>query len=196
MLVVYNKAALSERTCREWFQKFENGDFDVEDNDRSGKPIIYKDTELEEDLFQTQKELALNLEATQQAVSHRLKSLGIIHKQGVPVKNYLKTLDWEVPSHPPYSPDIALFDYHLFRRKLSPHLSVVFNTPNPLVDVTVYIFLRMCLFGMKRIHSGSTDSRDRGGLHAACCRQATSNRFPMSRLVQGLIKANVFRYVI
>ncbi|GBP08692.1 Mariner Mos1 transposase [Eumeta japonica] len=33
----------------------------------------------------------------------------------VPVKNYLKTLDWEVLPHPPYSPDIASPDYHLFR---------------------------------------------------------------------------------
>ncbi|GBP05812.1 Mariner Mos1 transposase [Eumeta japonica] len=32
-----------------------------------------------------------------------------------PVKNYLKTLDWEVLPHPPYSPDIAPSDYHLFR---------------------------------------------------------------------------------
>ncbi|GBP11540.1 Kinesin-like protein Klp61F [Eumeta japonica] len=31
------------------------------------------------------------------------------------VKNYLKTLDWEVLRHPPYSPDIAPSDYHLFR---------------------------------------------------------------------------------
>ncbi|GBP05810.1 Mariner Mos1 transposase [Eumeta japonica] len=31
-----------------------------------------------------------------------------------PVKNYLKTLDWEVLPHPPYSTDIAPSDYHLF----------------------------------------------------------------------------------
>ncbi|GBP90764.1 Mariner Mos1 transposase [Eumeta japonica] len=82
----YNEADLSERTCREWFQKFENGDFDVEDKDSSGRPKIYEDAELEEllkkDSSQTQKELALTLEVTQQAVSHRLKSLGMIHKQG------------------------------------------------------------------------------------------------------------------
>ncbi|GBP19144.1 Mariner Mos1 transposase [Eumeta japonica] len=33
----------------------------------------------------------------------------------VPVKNYLKTLDWEVLPHLPYSPDTAPSDYHLFQ---------------------------------------------------------------------------------
>ncbi|GFX19025.1 uncharacterized protein TNCV_323301 [Trichonephila clavipes] len=27
----YGEAAISERMCREWFQRFKNGDFDVED---------------------------------------------------------------------------------------------------------------------------------------------------------------------
>ncbi|GBP56830.1 Protein-L-isoaspartate O-methyltransferase domain-containing protein 1 [Eumeta japonica] len=81
----YNEAALSERTCCEWFQKFKNGDFNVEDKDRSGRPKINEYAELEEllkeNLSQTQKELALTLEVTQQAVLHRLKLLGMIHKQ-------------------------------------------------------------------------------------------------------------------
>ena len=37
---------------------------------------------LDEDLCQTQKELARKLEVTQQAISYRLKSLGMIQKQG------------------------------------------------------------------------------------------------------------------
>ena len=31
------------------------------------------------------------------------------------VKTYLETLKWEVLPHPPYSPDAAPSDYHLFR---------------------------------------------------------------------------------
>ena len=31
------------------------------------------------------------------------------------VKTYLETLNWEILPHPPYSPDIAPSDYHLFR---------------------------------------------------------------------------------
>ncbi|GBP65027.1 Mariner Mos1 transposase [Eumeta japonica] len=60
---------------------------------------MYEDAELkellEEDSSQTQKELALTLEVTQQAVSHRLKSLGIIHKQGNWVPYELKPRDVE-----------------------------------------------------------------------------------------------------
>ena len=33
----------------------------------------------------------------------------------IPVKNYLKNSGWEVLPHPPYSPDLAPSDYHLFR---------------------------------------------------------------------------------
>ena len=32
-----------------------------------------------------------------------------------PVKTYLRTLKWEVLFHPPYFPDVAPSDYHLFR---------------------------------------------------------------------------------
>ena len=59
----YGEAALSEISCREWFQKFKNGEFDVEDKECSGRPKVYEDAELEallnEDSCQTQKEFAL-----------------------------------------------------------------------------------------------------------------------------------------
>ena len=32
----------------------------------------------------------------------------------IPVKNYLENSGWEVLHHPPYSPDLAPSDYHLF----------------------------------------------------------------------------------
>jgi len=47
LVEVYGDAALSERSCHEWFQKFKNGEFDVEDNERSGRPKVYEDAELE-----------------------------------------------------------------------------------------------------------------------------------------------------
>ena len=44
--------------------KFKNGEFDVEDKERSGRPKVYEDAELEalfyEDSYQTQKNLHLH----------------------------------------------------------------------------------------------------------------------------------------
>jgi len=86
LVEAYDNAALSERSCREWFQKFKNSEFDVEDKERSGRPKVYEDMELDalldEDSCQTQKELALTLGVTQQTISYRLKSLRMIQKQG------------------------------------------------------------------------------------------------------------------
>ena len=47
LVETYREAALSERSCREWFQKFKNGEFDIEDKERSGRPKVYEDVELE-----------------------------------------------------------------------------------------------------------------------------------------------------
>lgn len=32
----YGEGCISERTCREWFQKFKNGEYDIEDKERPG----------------------------------------------------------------------------------------------------------------------------------------------------------------
>ena len=57
----YGEAALSERSCRKWFQKFKNSEFVIEDKERSGRPKVYEDMELEalldQDSYQTQEEL-------------------------------------------------------------------------------------------------------------------------------------------
>ena len=38
----YGDAALSERTCREWFQRFKNGDFDVDNKHGGGREKPFK----------------------------------------------------------------------------------------------------------------------------------------------------------
>jgi len=81
LVETYGDAALRERNCREWFQKFKNSEFDVEDKERNGRPKVYEDAELEallDDSCQTQKELALTLGVTQQTILYHLKSLGMI----------------------------------------------------------------------------------------------------------------------
>ena len=48
------------RSCRELLQKFENSEFDIEDKERSERPKVYEDAELEalldQDSCQTQGE--------------------------------------------------------------------------------------------------------------------------------------------
>ena len=47
LLETYGEADLSERIRREWFQKFKNNEFDIEEKECSGKPKVYEDTEWE-----------------------------------------------------------------------------------------------------------------------------------------------------
>ena len=56
----YGVAALSEKSCCEWFQKFKNGENGIEDKEHSGRPKVYKyaklEAKLDQDLCQTQEE--------------------------------------------------------------------------------------------------------------------------------------------
>ncbi|GFW15325.1 mariner Mos1 transposase [Trichonephila clavipes] len=94
----YGEAAISERTCREWFQRFKNGDFEVEDQHGCGREKVFKDAELEalldQDSCQTQ-ESAGSLGVTQQAISKCLKVMGMIQKHGNWVPYELKLRDVE-----------------------------------------------------------------------------------------------------
>ncbi|GFT77419.1 mariner Mos1 transposase [Trichonephila clavipes] len=82
----YGEAAISKRTCREWFQRFKNGDFDVEEKHGGGREKVFEDAELEalldQDSCKTQQELAGSMGVTQQAILKRLKVMGMIQKQG------------------------------------------------------------------------------------------------------------------
>jgi len=43
----YDEAVISERTCHEWFQRFKNSDFVVEDWHSGGREKVFEDAELE-----------------------------------------------------------------------------------------------------------------------------------------------------
>jgi len=62
LLEIYDDHVLSETTCRDWFRRSNNNDFDVENKDHSGVPKKFKDEELKallhEDSCQTLAELA------------------------------------------------------------------------------------------------------------------------------------------
>ena len=66
---VYRDAALSEATCCDWFRRFKDGDFDVNDRSREGRPKTFEDAEelkafLDDDPCQTQEEFASELSVT------------------------------------------------------------------------------------------------------------------------------------
>ena len=48
----YRETAISERTCREWFQHFKNGNFDIEDRHSGGTEKVFENAEMEELLEQ------------------------------------------------------------------------------------------------------------------------------------------------
>ncbi|KAG5318765.1 MOS1T transposase, partial [Pseudoatta argentina] len=107
--------------CRDWFRRFKNNDFELEDKERSGAPKKFQDKELEqlldEDPSQTLSELGKILQVDDPAMHpHRPQNQTTLRPHvAKPVKTYLETLKWEVLPHPLYSPDIAPSDFHLFR---------------------------------------------------------------------------------
>ncbi|KAG5322328.1 MOS1T transposase, partial [Pseudoatta argentina] len=86
LVQTYDDNALSDTACRDWFRRFKNNDFELEDKERSGAPKTFQDKELEqlldEDPSQTLSELEKILQIDESTVSKRLKGLGMIQKQG------------------------------------------------------------------------------------------------------------------
>ncbi|KAG5308900.1 MOS1T transposase, partial [Pseudoatta argentina] len=84
LVQTYGDNALSDTTCRDWFRRFKNNDFQLEDKERSGAPKKFQDKELEqlldEDPSQTLSELGKILQVDESTVSKRLKGLGMIQK--------------------------------------------------------------------------------------------------------------------
>ena len=79
---------LSDTTCRDWFRRFKNNDFKLEDKERSGAPKKFENKKLEEILHEdrslTLAKLGKTLQVDESTVSKRLEVLasGMIQKQG------------------------------------------------------------------------------------------------------------------
>lgn len=82
----YGEQAPKDRSCREWFQRFKSGDFDLKDKERPGQPKKIGEAELQalldENPCQTQKELAMELNVDQATISRHLHAMGKIRKLG------------------------------------------------------------------------------------------------------------------
>ena len=130
---VYGYAALSETTCRDWFRCFKDGDFDVDDRPREGRPKTFEDADviyyklLKPNETITGERYRTHLMRLSRALREKRPQYDQRHEKVIlqhenarphaaePVKTYLETLKWEVLPHPPYSSDIAPSDYYLFR---------------------------------------------------------------------------------
>jgi len=47
LVEVYGDTAPTDKSCKEWFRRFKDEDFSVEDKPRSGQPKKFEDKELE-----------------------------------------------------------------------------------------------------------------------------------------------------
>jgi len=78
----YGEHAISKTTCRDWFRRFQNNNFDMNDKEWSGQPKKFEDEKLEillqEDSCQTLKELSETLNVNQSTVSKCLKEIEMI----------------------------------------------------------------------------------------------------------------------
>ncbi|GFV70008.1 mariner Mos1 transposase [Trichonephila clavipes] len=85
MLVeAYGGNALSRAQCYRWFEKFQNGDFVMRNEDRGRPAKKFEDAELQalldEDDGQAQEHLAEQLNVNQSTFTRRLKAMGKIIK--------------------------------------------------------------------------------------------------------------------
>jgi len=85
-LETYGDNALSETTCRDWFCRFNDDNFDLNDKKRENRPRKVEDCQLQalldEDDTQSQKMLAEQLGVSQAAISMRLHAMGKVQKLG------------------------------------------------------------------------------------------------------------------
>jgi histone-lysine N-methyltransferase SETMAR len=82
----YGNYALCKSTCQVWFQRFKDGDFDLNDKEHGRPSKKFEDIELQalldEDDTQTQQQLADTLNVAQKSISNRLHEMGKIQKVG------------------------------------------------------------------------------------------------------------------
>ena len=93
----YGDDALDVRTCQNWFARFNAGDFDLNDKERTGRPVEANDDILvellEEDPRQSTRELALELSVSHTTVLNRLRALGKVQKVGKWVPHKLSEIN-------------------------------------------------------------------------------------------------------
>lgn len=84
---------VSLRKCQRWFKKFNDGDFDLCDKPKSGRPSVIDSDALkvavEEDPRQTIAELSQKLNKPKSTIQEHLSKIGKVHREGVWVPHEL-----------------------------------------------------------------------------------------------------------
>lgn len=135
LVQAYGDHALSETQCKEWFRRFRSGNFDLRNEERGKKTMLcvwwdqegvnyyelLKPGETVNTQRYRQQLMTFNdalLEKRPAWVTRHEKVIfrhenAPAHKSK-PVRDTIAALHWDVLPHPPYSPDLAPSDYHLF----------------------------------------------------------------------------------
>ena len=87
---VYGDEALKERQCQNWFARFRSGDFSLQNEERSGRPVEVDDEQIKalivNDRHSSTRDIAKNLDVSHTCIENHLRRLG-----------YQKKLDAWVP---------------------------------------------------------------------------------------------------
>jgi histone-lysine N-methyltransferase SETMAR len=82
---VEGEGTVAPRTAQKWFKRFNEGDFDLEDMPRSGRPTVFDEGNLQAALdvepSSSTRELAEELGVDQKTVWNHLKQLDFVHKK-------------------------------------------------------------------------------------------------------------------
>lgn len=96
LFAVYGEDALKERQCRNWFAKFHSGDFSLQVEHRSGRPVKADEDKIKavinSEHHSTTREIADQLNISHTTVENHLKQLGYVNKLDVWVPHELKEI--------------------------------------------------------------------------------------------------------
>ena len=90
--MVYGEGVIGESTARKWFAKFKNGNFDIDDTPRSGRPSEFDEDHLKallKEESRLSRELAEKINCDQKRILNHLDSMGFAKKSGVWVPHEL-----------------------------------------------------------------------------------------------------------
>ena len=90
--MVYGEGVIDKPMARKWFAKFKNGNFDIDNTPRSGRPSEFDEdhlTALLEESRQTSRELPEKINCHQKTILNHLYSMVFAEKLGVWVPHEL-----------------------------------------------------------------------------------------------------------